>query len=39
VRDPEDGVDQLFVRRPDVELEERGLHRIESLEALLEEAS
>jgi len=33
----EDGVDQLFVRRPDVELEERRLHRVQSLEALLEE--
>src|SRR6185437_8529645 len=33
----EDGVDQLAIRSPDVELQERRFHRVERLEALLEE--
>src|SRR5262249_3950236 len=37
VGDTENRVDQLFVGRADVELEKRGLHRIQSLEALFEE--
>ena len=37
MRDAEDRVDELRLGRADVELEQRGLHRVESFEALVEE--
>src|ERR1044072_3216460 len=37
MRDTEDRVDRLRIRRPDVQLQQRGLQRVESFEALVEE--